>query len=297
MSDFDLAHRSSLAGEAQCPLCGSSAHKYRDVDEVAYFECVACDFIFADPAFIARIDAGENVRKYDESYWANELSSARQRSFGSSLARSAEALLYCRIPVERFIDIGSGPGFLLDALSTYLPSHRARFYGVEKFPPQESERSRHENYLCADLADVELKFECGVCIEVIEHLTPAMADSLAVAMAAVSKPGSLFLFNTGLTDYVRHEDPGYLDPYARGHITAWSVTAARRVFEKVGFVVHPLPGKTWAFVVEKPSPETELRGQFRDRIWSALPANTALLSDPVMGNVMYLLGLESARAY
>jgi hypothetical protein len=206
-------------------------------------------------------------------------------------------LLYCRIPVERFIDIGSGPGFLLDALSTYLPSHRARFYGVEKFPPQESERSRHENYLCADLTDVELKFECGVCIEVIEHLTPAMADSLAIAMNAVSKPGSLFLFNTGLTDYVRHEDPGYLDPYARGHITAWSVTAARRVFEKVGFVVHPLPGKTWAFVVEKPSPETDLRGEFRDRIWSALPANTALLSDPVMGNVMYLLGLESARAY
>jgi hypothetical protein len=297
MSIFELARRSSAADTARCPLCGSSAHKYRNVDGVDYFECMACDFIFADPDFIAKIDAGENVRKYDETYWVNELSSARQRSFGSSLARSAEALLYCRIPVERFIDIGSGPGFLLDALSTYLPTYSSQFYGVEKFPPQQSERSRHENYLCADLADVDLKFECGVCIEVIEHLTPSMAANLAASIAAVSKPGSLFLFNTGLTDYVRHEDPGYLDPYIRGHITAWSVTAARRVFEKAGFMVHSLPGKTWAFVVEKPSAETELRGQFRDRIWSALPANTALLSDPVMGNVMYILGLESARAY
>lgn len=297
MSIFDLARRLSAADTAHCPLCGSSAHKYRDVDAVAYFECSACDFFFADPAFIARIDAGENVRKYDESYWANELSSARQRSFGSSLARSAEALLYCRIPVERFIDIGSGPGFLLDALSTYLPSHRARFYGVEKFPPHESERSRHENYLCADLVDTGMRFQCGVCIEVIEHLSPAMASGLAMAMAATSVPGSLFLFNTGLTDYVRHEDPGYLDPYARGHITAWSVAAARRVFEPAGFVVHRLPGKSWAFVVERPAERTSPAGEFRDRIWSALPENRALLSDPAMGDVMYLLGLESARAY
>jgi ribosomal protein L37AE/L43A len=297
MSIFNLDRHSTATDTAECPLCKSSVGKYRDVDGVGYFECAGCDFIFADPAFLARIDAGENVRKYDETYWENELSSARQRSFGSSLARSAEALLYCRIPVERFIDIGSGPGFLLDALSTYLPSHSARFYGVEKFPPNESERSRHENYLCSDLADVGMQFECGVCIEVIEHLTPTMAASLAIAMASVSKPGSLFLFNTGLTDYVKHEDPGYLDPYARGHITSWSERAARHVFEKAGFVVHPLPGKTWAFVVEMPSRETELRGQFRDRIWSALPANTDLLSDRIMGNVMYILGLESARAY
>jgi hypothetical protein len=280
-----------------CPLCRSRVSKFRDVDEVAYFECTDCDFIFADPEFISRIDAGENVRKYDESYWQSELGAARQRSFGSSLARAAEALLYCRIPVERFIDIGSGPGFLLDALSTYLPSHRDRFYGVEKFPPPEVERSNHENYLCADLADVDLRFECGVCIEVIEHLTPAMAAGLAAALSRVSRPGSLFLFNTGLTEYVKKEDPGYLDPFMRGHITSWSVTSARKVFEKEGFAVYSLPGKTWAFVVEKLPLPTDAPGEIRDRIWSALPVNTAMLSDPSLGSVMYILGLESARAY
>lgn len=297
MSLFDFARRPHAATAVVCLLCHAPARAFRVVDGIDYFECHDCDFIFADPAFIARIDAGENVRKYDESYWASELSAARQRSYGSSLARAAEALLYCRIPVRRFIDIGSGPGFLLDALSAYLPSHRERFYGVEKFPPHQSERSAHENYLCADLAEVAERFECGVCIEVIEHLTPTMASGLAVAMAVASTPGALFLFNTGLTDYVRNEDPGYLDPYARGHITAWSVAAARRVFGPAGFVVHPLPGKTWAFVVERPVDGPAPVGEFRDRIWSALPENTALLSDPAMGNVMYILGLESARAY
>lgn len=282
---------------APCALCSNRSKFFTTIDGVDYFECPVCDFIFADPALLARVDAGEPLRHYDGEYWDNELAAARQRSFGSSLARAAEAFLYCSIPVERFVDIGSGPGYLVDALSTYLPSSRHRFYGVEKYPPRPEERSTHENYLCADLQDLDIKFECGVCIEVLEHLTPAMAGELATAIAAVSVPGSLFLFNTGLTDYVRHEDAAYLDPYRRGHITCWSVTAARKVFEREGFAVHALPGKTWAFVVERTPAKIAPTDSIRDRIWSALDQNKAILSDPDMGNVMYVLGLESARAY
>lgn len=280
-----------------CPLCESRASSYSVVQGVPYSECRKCDFIFADAGLLARVDAGEPLRRYDGEYWNNELASAKSRSFGSSLARTAEVLLYCRIPVQKFIDIGTGPGYLLDALSTYLPSHRAKFYGVEKFPPAEEERTKHDNYLCSDLADVGEVFECGICIEVIEHLTPAMATNLAKAMSKASVSGSLFLFNTGLTDYVRNEDPGYLDPYGRGHITSWSVTSARRIFEPQGFAVHALPGKTWAFLVERVPYPGENKGAIRDRIWTALDQNKALLTDPVMGNVMYILGLESARAY
>lgn len=279
-----------------CALCGEQARPFRDVEGVPYFECTRCDFIFADPGMLERIDAGLPCRDYDEEYWRAELASARDRSYGSSLARAAEAMLYCRLPVTRFIDIGTGPGYLLDALSTYLPSSRQLFYGVEKFPPAEEFQTRHENYLQSDLADVGMRFECGVCIEVIEHLTPTMARGLAQALAAVSVPGSLYLFNTGLTDYVKNEDPGYLDPYRRGHITSWSVRAAKVVFEAVGFKVHPLPGKTWAFVVERPG----IAGEdvpMNLRIWTPDATNLKLLNDQNMGSVMYLLGLESARAY
>jgi hypothetical protein len=212
----------------------------------------------------------------------------------------AERTRCCKATLVRFITCPRRGGFavLQDSGGTlHLPSHRDRFYGVEKFPPPEVERSNHENYLCADLADVDLRFECGVCIEVIEHLTPAMAAGLAAALSRVSRPGSLFLFNTGLTEYVKKEDPGYLDPFMRGHITSWSVTSARKVFEKEGFAVYSLPGKTWAFVVEKLPLPTDAPGEIRDRIWSALPVNTAMLSDPSLGSVMYILGLESARAY
>lgn len=280
-----------------CPLCQLQSEIYRAVEGVNYYECLVCDFIFADPALLDLVDAGEPIRRYDAEYWSNELASAKERSFGSSLARSAEALLYCRIPVHRFVDIGTGPGYLLDALSAYLPSHRGSFYGVEKYPPGLEERSHHRNYISADLNDVNMKFECGVCIEVIEHLTPRMADDLASAIASVSVPGSLFLFNTGLTHYVRDEDPDYLDPYRRGHITSWSVSAASKIFVKAGFNVHALPGKSWAFLIEYAESEEGCDENVRDRIWSALEHNKKLLVDAEMGSVMYILGLESARAY
>lgn len=282
---------------ALCPICSGTSKKYTVIEGVDYFECCGCDFIFADPELLSQIDAGQFVRNYDAEYWASELESARQRSYGSSLARVAEVLLYCRIPVNRFIDIGTGPGYLLDALSTYLPASRHRFYGVEKFPPGEEERTRHENYLPSDLSDVKMQFECGVCIEVIEHLTPIMAGQLARGMAAISVPGSLFLFNTGLTEYVRHEDPGYLDPHRRGHITAWSTKAAGRIFQKEGFAVHAVPGKTWAFLIERLPVPGSAPEPISGRIWSALKENRDLLTDPDMGEVMYILGRESARAY
>lgn len=283
------------AGTAECPLCSGSSKLHAIVEDVPYFDCGGCDFIFADPRFLDRVDRGDPVRQYDQDYWATEVLSARTRSFGSSLARVAEAVLYTRVPIERFIDIGTGPGYLLDSLALYLPQNATRFFGVEKFPPPEEERTRHPNYRCSDLGELEESFQCGVCVEVLEHLTPTMARRLAVSLAKVSVDGSLFLFNTGLTDYVKREDPGYLDPYRRGHITCWSVKSARKIFEQSGFRVHQLRGKSWAFVVEYGSNDGYT--PIEDRIWSAPDCNKKLLQDDTMGTVMYILGLESARAY
>lgn len=278
-----------------CPLCSLQTGLYTIIDGVEYFECGSCDFIFADPELLRKLDSGIAVRQYDDNYWANELRSAHDRSFGSSLARMAEAILYCRIDVEKFVDIGTGPGYLLDAVALHLPSRASQFFGVERFPPDEALRTRHPNYFCSELADVGEKFECGVCIEVLEHLTPKMAVSLAEAIRDVSVEGSLYLFNTGLTDYVRREDPSYLDPYGRGHVTCWSIASARQVFEPLGFHVYPLRGKAWAFVIEYGT--QILAGNIEDRIWSAPEKNVRLLQDPVMGSALYILGRESARAY
>jgi hypothetical protein len=257
-----------------------------------------CGSLFLDPNHLAAIDAGGTLVTYDETYWQMELSAAKERSFGSSLARVAEVFLYCRRPIRRFLDIGTGAGFLLDALAMQLPNAQDTFFGVELFPP--SEHSRHANYTEGTIADTAGRFDAGCCIEVVEHLTPAMVSRLLEDLAHASERNALYIFNTGMPEYVKAEDPAYLDPTVRGHIVSYSLLAMRILAKKHGFVVHKISGKTWAYCLEYVGsnlPDHDTNRDITNDIWSACPENVATLSDPAMGSVMYILGRESARAY
>ena len=201
-----------------CPVClaGTSAH-YVDVEGVPYLRCDVCRSIHIEPAALREVDAGRPLlRDYGAQYWAMELAAARSRAQGVSLCRAGEAILYCRRPVRRFLDLGAGPGFLLEKLLELLDPEAEIFHAVERFPPEQ--HFKHPNYHMGSLSDLSERFDAGVCIEVVEHLTPTMLRSLVVALAKVSEPDSYWLFNTGMDEYVEHEDPGYLDPYRRGHI-------------------------------------------------------------------------------
>ena len=128
-----------------CPICESAdPAPFARVAGYPYFNCRACDSIFIDPEVLTQIDCGEFVRTYDQTYWVAETEEARKRSFGPAIARVAELFLYARKPIARFIDIASGPGYLLDALSIYLPSSKGLFWGVERFPP--TTYTSHPNY-------------------------------------------------------------------------------------------------------------------------------------------------------
>ncbi len=282
----------------RCPLCAAQdSPPYKTIEGFAYYECHNCDFIFIDPRFYARIDKGIAIVEYDPNYWSFEVADARVRSWGVALARVAEIILYCRIPIERFVDIGSGPGYLLDALSWAMPTSASKFYAVELFPPPIEQRTAHPNYIVGSIAAARQTFQAGCCIEVIEHLTPKMMRKFAAELYAASSPGACYIFNTGLTEFVRKEDPSYVDPTRRGHVSIWSVEAARRIFEEPKFRVHPIPGKTWAFAVEvQPRPPAPA-GPLTNRIWSPCPENLAMLNDPKTGAVMYILGIDTARAY
>jgi hypothetical protein len=270
-----------------CAVCEGAAHHFATVDGYPFLECEVCDSIAVDAATMEQVDRGALVRRYDEDYWSAELSAARSRSWGEALARVGEVVLYCERPIQVFLDIATGPGYLLDALATYLPS-RPIFHGVELFPPPE--HSAHPNYLVGSVADFPMIVDAGVCIETIEHLTPRMARDLAEQLGAKCQPNSLILFNTGLSDFTRNEDPGYIDPVRRGHIISWGLPALRSTFEPAGFKVHPL--RSWAFAIEyRPTTDRPLA----DRIWNS--PNAHLLSDPEMGSVMFILGRESARTY
>lgn len=148
----------------ECPLCASMASFYVTVDQVQFFDCRSCDFIFADTAFLAAVDAGTAPRKYSQSYWQTEDISARERSFGPSLARFAEGVIYTRIPIKKCIDIGTGPGYLLEALQYHLPSSSQKFFGVEMFPGEHTAQSRlvhPQNYVIGSLKQLSDKFEFG----------------------------------------------------------------------------------------------------------------------------------------
>jgi hypothetical protein len=285
-------------GDATCPVCGRGERPaFRQIDNFMYYECNACDFIFIAGGVMARIDAGEQIRSYEKAYWESELGTARERAWGPALARVAEAILYCRVPIKRFIDIGTGPGYILDSLSWVLPSSSALFHGVELFPPALQYRTRHPNYKVGSLASFSQPFQCGSCIEVVEHLTPKMLSGMAADLARVSAEGACYIINTGLTDYVRNEDIDYVDPLRRGHISIWSASALRIIFEPHGFAVYPIPGKSWAVLVEyKHKPRAQERN-ITDRIWTPCQENRQILEDPQTGTLMYILGIDTARAY
>jgi hypothetical protein len=277
-----------------CPFCRQPAPHFFQRADIDYFDCAACDFIFVHPELLTRIDAGEPIRIYDDSYWHMELPAAKERSWGASILRVAETMLYARLPITRFLDVGTGPGWLLDALTKYLPDSTDMFWGIETFPPPPEFRSSHPQYCTGDYATLPRPFQAGLCMETIEHLTPAMLDDLVSRLVPLCEPKTLLLFNTALTDYIRTSDCVYLEPRLRGHIVSWSVAAVTPIFRRHGFCVHPLPGKTWAFLAEY---QGALGENVRDRIWTPHPLNKARLHDSRMGTVLYLAGIDTARAY
>lgn len=272
-----------------CPVCEAGESSFhRKIDGYDYYRCDACGSLHVDNATLAAIDHGKSTRVYDTGYWQDELKAAHERAQGVSLVRAGEAILYARRPVRRFLDVGTGPGYLLDALAGLLPSHAAVFHGVELFPP--AEHSRNPNYHLGDARDLDGVFDAGTCIEVVEHLTPRMLRALAQALAAISAPGSLWLFNTGSPDYVLQEDPDYLDPLRRGHIVAYGLRGIRRIFEPSGFHINAIPGKSYAWFAEFGPTEAP---EFAERVYRPLPWNRALLEE---SGLLFQAAFESARA-
>ena len=271
-----------------CPVCeGGRSHFHAQVDGYAYFRCTACSSLHIDSETLRAIDAGISTRIYDAAYWKEELAAARQRAAGESLVRAGEAILYAQRPVKRFLDVGAGPGFLLDALTKRFPGAAGVFYAVELFPPEE--HSTHPNYLIGNVGDLADRFDAGVCIEVVEHLTPCMLKGLATSLAKISEPKSLWLFNTGMPEFVLEHDPAYLDPKRRGHIVSYGLLGLEHIFAPLGFRISQVPGKNYAWIAEYQAGDDVQSIENR----SPVPENEALLREC---GLLHQAAFESARA-
>jgi hypothetical protein len=280
----------------RCPICQGEAAHHREVDGVAYFKCLTCGSLFVHPDFMAAVDSGD-VGNYRVAYWEHELPAARERSFGAGVIRMAETLRMARTPVRRALDIGSGPGFLLDALAELVPSLAERTHGVELFPPPPHQRTQSPNFHVGSVGDLEGSFDAGVCIEVIEHLTPTVVTKLLGQLAAKSSPGALYFFNSSQPSFIETTDPGYLDPHNRGHVVSWSLAGARVLFEPAGFNVIALPGRDWAFLAEFGPPRRVEADMLAEWLGRPVPENIELIRKDRFGSLFETIGLESARCY
>jgi hypothetical protein len=279
-----------------CPVCHAPARFLRDVDDVPFFRCTGCGSLYAHPDFLDAVDDG-TATNYDDAYWAEEIASARERSYGGSIVRVAEILRLARHPVRRFLDIGSGPGLLLDALAALLPNCSAIFHAIELMPPPVADRSTHPNYRIGSVGDLDGVFDAGVCVEVIEHLTPRILGILVNQLAARSSPGALYFFNSAQPSFVDGTDPDYLDPRRRGHIVSWSIAGVREIFAPAGFNVIPLPGRDWAFLAEFGPARTLSADDLLTWLWHPVPENIALLRNDALGSLFSTIGIESSRCY
>lgn len=280
---------------SNCPICKKtiSPSIYMKKDGVDFFECESCTSIYADPEFIGQIDSGVVVN-YSSQYWKDELASSKARSYGSTLVRFAELFIYSRVEIKKILDIGAGPGFFLDACLELLPELSKNIYGVELFPPPIHTNS--SNYIIGGLSDLSQKYETGICIEVIEHLTPNMLDGLARDLAKVASTGALFYFNSANPIFVKNEGGAYLDPKIRGHIVSYSIEGLKTIFEKYGFKVISIPGRDYGFLVEFLSPDTKFI-TIEERINNPLQVNINFLRSDKFGEMFYSMGVESARCY
>jgi hypothetical protein len=280
-----------------CPICRAHGDFLRTIDDVPYFRCTGCQSLFAHPDFLDAVDRGTAEVDYGDTYWTDELASARERSYGGSVARVAETLRLSRIPVRRFLDIGTGPGFLLDALGALLPNVAGMFHGVELSPPPIADRSTHPNYHIGSVGDLDGLFDGGICVEVIEHLTPAILRVLTRELATRSTQGALYFFNSAQPSFVDSTDPGYLDPKRRGHIVSWSIAGVREIFTPAGFNIIPIPGRDWAFLAEFGPVRDVTADDLMSWLWRPVPENVAMTRHDAFGPLFATIGLESARCY
>jgi hypothetical protein len=272
-----------------CSICTSNNHVVWFNQEFA--ECKECDFIFWIQTTRDVITTPSN---YDETYWNMELESAHDRAWGIAVARAAEVILLAKRPILKFIDIGTGSGDFLDAMNHFLPNKDIAFIGIEKYPPVEEHRTKDPGYRFGwlDLFQ-DYEFDAGICIEVLEHLTVNQVQDLFRLLSLKSNPDSIFLFNTGLTAYVKDEDPSYLDPLVRGHINIWSVKAIAKLVSKYGWQIYEIPNRNWAFVAEKSSLRDE---NLISRIWNPVQQNLAALKGINQSNLLQILGRDGLRA-
>lgn len=83
--------------KVKCLLCSHESDIWKNIDGYDYYICSHCKTIFIDPEIVDKIDNDINfsIRKYNEDYWEEELSSSVERSWGG-IGPDGRGIILCQ---------------------------------------------------------------------------------------------------------------------------------------------------------------------------------------------------------
>jgi len=238
--DLCGSDRSRLVMEKRGALCGRTFSIVR---------CVRCGLVYVSP----RIAADQIASLYDEAYHRGEgfdrsiddSSNDDNPAHNATIARVTATLgaALGDLRGARVLDVGSGPGTLLAAL-TEAGAHAE---GVELSARARASCARRGLSIVGDsLDDVRLPsagYDAVTATEVIEHVVSPTAFLRRVR--ELLKPGGVFCYTTGNWHLVRRV-PGTPYVMPEGHLFYFTPNSMRKYFEKAGLdVAVGVVNRTW----------------------------------------------------
>ena len=226
-----------------CSLCGSVGQMHELIDDLPYYLCASCNFLYMPEQYSA-VD-------YDGNYWQNEYEEAARREKEDCCLRALELLYLSKIPVKKMLDFGCGLGITVNWLRSQLGVDA---YGIDTYGRFEAnEYLLKEDILTTDKFDRE-SFEAIMSIEVVEHLPQDVIVPIFERLRDLLKPGGLMLINTGTLEFTMEnsDNKKYIDPSTRGHISIFSTKTFDSLAGKLGLIHIPMWSRTWCSLFLKP---------------------------------------------
>ena len=259
----------------RCAVCkANAAQRYRNVDGVGYLRCGACGSLFADPDFLAAeqlssmptTTGGMSCMRRGSAASARRCCAWRRRS-RIVVCRSARSSISAPAPV---------------GCSMHL-RHCCQRRSIGSMRSSSIRRPRRtapaiRTTSSARWTACDRTFDAGVCIEVIEHLTPTTLRSLVAQLAAVSRPGSLYLFNSGQPDFVEREDPGLSrSARPRPHRLVFAALVPRASSGRPGSMSSRCPAAPGLFLPSSGRCSLVDADALIARLWHPVPENVSML--------------------
>lgn len=191
-----------------CDICGGSSSFYSSVNEYNYYICKACDTVFLYPQ-----PSTHELNRYYDGPFIYPTGIENMTELKRKAHRITRKMIQYNPSGYRFLDIGSGYGYLLSELACY----DVAAMGIEpSFQLWQQSRTQGLHILHTSLENwnTDLRFDFISLAHVIEHIAEP-ATFLKKAVATLKPGGILYIETPNIASYqfrAESKDYTYLTP-------------------------------------------------------------------------------------